>query len=144
MTGICFFYEDTDVDVWSGRDLDAWNYACKIGGGIESAIVINKTDQELQSFDQSMDVRFVDDFAAAQALMSGEIIYMACPWDNFQVDTLAGYPHTAVWYVLGPAAGWGGIKPGPSYFLPQAGTGAAHSVHVATALMFHRYWTLNP
>ena len=144
MAGICFFYEDYEVDVWSGHNFDAWNYACKLAGDIDKAIVINKTSQTLTSFDKAMDVQFVADIDEANATMTGEVIYLACPWEvEVHPVSLASYPHTADWYVFGPAAGWGNHEYGNCFYLPQAGTGAVHSVHAATTVMFHRYWVLH-
>jgi len=143
MTGICFFFENEDVDVWSGKDLDAWNYACKVAGDITDVIVINKTSQTLLPMDAAMNFTVVSTLEEAQALMSGEIVYMACPWDNTILSSLTGYAHTANWYVLGPAAGWGSYSIPSGMYVPQAGLAAVHSVHLATVLMFHRFWALN-
>ena len=64
MAGIVFFYEDYDVDVFSGthESLLPWNYACKIAGDIDAVRVINKTGQTIQSFDMSLDFQVVTDF----------------------------------------------------------------------------------
>jgi len=142
MAGICFYFEDYDTDVWSGHDLDAWNYACKIAGDIDSAIIINKTEQTIQSFDRSMNIQIVNTLEEAQAIMSGEIMYMVCPWEVGNHTSILNNPHTANWYVLGPGDGWGNQAP-DGVWIPQAGMGAVHSVHLITVLMFHRYWTLH-
>ena len=68
-------------------------------------------------------------------------MYLICPWEAGNHVSIAGNLHTADWYVFGPAAGFGGSRDG--VFIPQAGQGAVHSVHAATVVMFHRYWTLN-
>ena len=143
MTGICFFYEDSDVDVWSGKDLDAWNYACKVAGDIDSMIVINKTTQILTTPNADMVFNVVSDLDAAKDLMSGDIVYMVCPWENTTVLSMAGFMHTNDWYVFGPASGWGSYTLPSGMTIPQAGTGAVHSVHAATVAMFHRFWTIN-
>ena len=141
MPGVCFYFEDSDTDVWSGHDLDAWGYACKVAGDISDIIVVNKTTQEIPSFDRAFNLTEVADLAAAEALMTGEKMYLICPWEAGNHVSIAGNLHTADWYVFGPATGFGGSRDG--VFIPQAGQGAVHSVHAATVVMFHRYWTLN-
>lgn len=142
MAGVCFYYEDYDTDVWSGRDLDAWGYACKVAGDIDKIIVINKTDGAVPSFDRAFEFCVVPDLEAAEAAMTGTRMYMVCPWEVGNHTSIAGHPHNVDWYVFGPAAGWG--KSGPDgVYIPQAGQGAVHSVHAATVVMFHRFWTLN-
>ena len=143
MTGICFFYEETDTDVWSGHDFDAWNYACKVAGDIDSAIIINKTDQVFTPFDVTMDIQTVPNLAAAQALMTGKLMYLVVPWEAGNHASLAGHDHDVEWYVFGPASGWAGLVASGVY-IPQAGTGAVHSVHAATHVMFDRYRVLHP
>lgn len=51
--GVCFYFEDNDVDVWSGRsiDLDAWNYAIKAAGDIKDVVIINRTNENLRTLD---------------------------------------------------------------------------------------------
>lgn len=142
MAGICFFYEDSDVDVWSGKDLDAWNYACKIAGDIDKAIIVNRTDQILGSFDSTMDIQFVQDLPSAEDLMSGAKMYLMCPWDAGHPQSIEGHSHDVDWYVFGPASGWNDDSIS-GYYLPQAGTGAAHAVHIATTVMFYRYAKTN-
>ena len=146
MTGICFFYEDEDTDVWSGKDFDAWNYACKVAGDIDSAIIINKTTQVFTPFDVSMNIRTVADLAQAQDSMTGTIMYLVMPWDTGNHISLAGHDHDVDWYVFGPAAGWAGLVASGVY-IPQDFNGtqyAVHSVHAATHVMFDRYRALHP
>ena len=137
MVGIVFYFEDSDIDVWSGKNLDAWNYACKVAGDVTDMIVINKTDQTIKTPDATMNFQVVDELPD----LTGNLCYVACPWD--QIPTLkpiTEYNHQTVdWYIFGPADGWGtSIEEG--CFLPQSGRGACHSVHIATAVMFYRYW----
>ena len=139
MSGICFYFENSDVDVWSGKDLDAWNYACKIGGGIDSVIVINRTDQILTPFDVSMNFHVVKTIDEARALMQGDVTQMVCPWEAIDKAEIQHFDHQTDWYVFGPASGWYGNHFGDTLLtLPQHGVGAAHAVHVATAVMFFR------
>ena len=143
MTGICFFYEDSDTDVWSGKGFDAWNYACKVAGDIDSAIIINRTEETFSPFDVSMDIHVVDTLEEAEALMHGDsVASIVCPWEGGEHPPLDQLPHDSVdWYVFGPANGWGQRD---GYSIPQAGQGSVHAVHACTVVMFHRYWTLNP
>lgn len=138
MTGIVFHFENPDVDVWSGKDLDAWNYACKIAGDIDKMIVINKTLMDVKTPDVTMDFQVVNELPE----LTGNVCYLCCPWDPIPVKKpIADYNHqTMDWYVFGPAAGWHAGQLEKGCFLPQAGQGAAHSVHIATAVMFYRYW----
>lgn len=141
MAGICFYFEDADVDVWSGKDFDAWNYACKVAGDIDSAFVVNATDQVLQAFDTSMDFRTFDSLADAEQSMSGVKSFVGCPWDQGNYTPLYQCDHSLIdWYIFGPAAGWSETHDG--ICIPQAGLGAVHSVHAATAIMFQRYWAM--
>lgn len=139
MTGVAFFYEDNDVDVWSGRnsDLDAWNYAIKLAGDITSAVVVNHTAQELVTFDADMDVQFVAELPS----LPGTVCRLVCPWNDPTATPLWAFDHAPVdWYCFGPASGWAGYAPPPlSVCIPQFGRGALHSVHAATVVMADRY-----
>ena len=139
MPGICFFFEVSDVDVWSGKDLDAWNYACKLAGDIGKMIVINRTDTPIESPDRSMEFHEVATVDEARALMDGHVTQLECPWAPVDKIAIQQFDHQTDWYVFGPASGWTGNWFADSIVsLPQAGIGAAHSVHVATAVMFFR------
>ena len=52
MAGVVFFFEQNDVDVWSGRpvDLDAWALACLAAGDIDRVVVVNRTNEALRPF----------------------------------------------------------------------------------------------
>lgn len=144
MSGLVFYYEDNDVDVWSGRnsDLDAWNYAIKVVGDVDKVIVINKTNQVLSTFDASIDIQFVYDFP----VLTGHITQIVCPWESYSKPntSLWDFNHLTDWYVLGPAHGWSGQEIGDILLtIPQKGIAAVHSVHAITAIMFHRYKTIS-
>jgi len=137
--GIVFFFEENDVDVWSGRnvDLDAWNYNCKIAD-IKKAIIVNKTEQDIQTFDVDMDIQIV----TSLPLLTGHTTQIVCPWENTptQKTNLWEFDHNTDWYVFGPSSGWANNYFGDSYLtIPQNGLGAHHSVFVATSIMFHKY-----
>lgn len=141
--GIVFFFEENDVDVWSGRnlDLDAWNYNCKIGG-INKAIIVNKTDIFINKFDADMDIQVVTEFPelighVTQLVIPGEVDSNSCVnlWD---------FDHQTDWYVFGPGNGWQGNYFADSFItLPQNGITAHHSIFIGAVIAFHRYNTLN-
>lgn len=140
MTGVCFYYEPNDVDVWSGRnsDLDAWNYAFKLNSGITDAYVINTTQQSLSSFDGDMNVQFV----TQRPNLPGVVTQVVCPWEITSPisNSLWGFDHQTDWYCFGPASGWGLDYFGNQFVtIPQNGNGAVHSVHACTVVMAHRY-----
>ena len=135
MAGICFFFEPSDVDVWSGKDLDAWNYAIKLAGDIDRMIVVNKTEQTIQSPDRALDFSVVDTLPELE-----NACYLTPPWK--ESESMWDFDHNVDWYVFGPASGWA-EAPGKMICIPQAGLGAPHSVHVATTVMFHRYHVRN-
>lgn len=139
MAGIAFYFEDNDTDVYSGRrvDLDAWNYASKVAGDIDRAVVVNLTDQDLRSFDRSMDIEIVSELPD----LPGRVTRLVPPWrgDHTTIN-LWRFDHMTDWYVFGPADGFEAA--GPHVTIPQAGTGAMHSVHAATVVMAHRYGVL--
>ena len=136
MAGICFYYEDVDVDVWSGKDLDAWNYACKVAGDITKMIVVNGTDQIVVSPDSELDFEVVEELPEL-----GKAAYIVCPWESPSLS-LWDFEHDVDWYVFGPASGWNAPLEESRVSIPQSGRGAVHSAHIATVVMFHRYWTL--
>lgn len=141
MAGICFFYEDSDVDVWSGKNLDAWNYAVKAAGDVDSMIVVNRTSQIITTPEGSLKFQVVSELP-----MLENAIYLACPWENKTNQiSLWDYDHSADWYVFGPAKGWKSMQlpPHQSVYIPQAGRGALHAVHIASVVMMHRYGVLS-
>lgn len=140
MVGICFYFEDNDTDVWSGRriDLDAWNYAAKAAGDIDEMIVINRTNNTLTTPDGNMAFQVVDE----PPTLSGHIAHICCPWDKMrEAVPLWKFDHKVDWYVFGPANGWQ-HEVDVGVYVPQAGQAALHSTHVASTVMFHRYRTL--
>lgn len=136
MAGLCFYFEPEDIDVWSGKNLDAWNYAAKVAGDIDKMIVVNKTSQDIPSPDKSIDFKVVSDLPDLD-----RACYLTPPWHDG--ISMWEFDHDADWYVFGPASGWRS-RPGDNMVvIPQAGQGAVHSVHAATAVMFHRYYVRN-
>jgi hypothetical protein len=137
MAGLVFYYQDSDIDVWSGHNLDAWNYAASAAGSIDKMIVINQTDQVVNTPNASLEFRLVEEMP----VLEGHKTLVVCPWEIAPKVSLANFDHDTDWYVFGPAQGWGNPLPSADAYLtiPQAGQGACHSVHVATAIMYDRY-----
>ena len=144
MAGICFFYEHEDVDVWSGKKLDAWHYACKAAGDIDSIIVINLSDREPECPSKEYNFHVVQSIAEAEELMEGHVTQVVCPWNFFDVFEVWDYDHDTDWYIFGPASGWCGVEVGQTKITIQcANEGAAlHSVHAATVVLTSRYRAL--
>lgn len=139
-SGIVFYFEENDVDVWSGRaiDLDAWNYAIKAGGNIDKVIVINKTNQNLTTLDGNVDFQVTTEIP----VLSGTVAQIVCPWENTQSNkiNLWDFDHNIDWYVFGPANGWANNYFGDILLtIPQQGIGACHAIHINTVIMFDRY-----
>jgi hypothetical protein len=136
MAGLCFFYEEPDRDLWSGRrlHLDAWNYAAKVAGDITKMIVVNRTAQEILTPDAELELfQVVSELPALD-----NAIRCVGPGEIGEGSILLwDFDHNVDWYVFGPASGWG--TPMVGLHVPQANIGACHSIHVATAIMFHRY-----
>jgi hypothetical protein len=140
MAGIVFFFEDNDVDIFSGRriDLSAWNYAIKSAGDVDRVIVVNKTDKALPSIDSDF-LQF--EIISELPILSGHVTRIICPWDNADIKIpLWDFNHNTDWYVFGPAGGWGRYAtPSNGVYIPMANSGALHSVHIASAVMLHRF-----
>lgn len=143
MAGICFYFEDNDIDVWSGRsiDLDAWNYSIKLCSDIDKVIIINKTSQSLSSFDSDLDILITD----TEPELEGHTTQLVCPWEITPQPKIPlwDFNHQTDWYLFGPALGWGGNYNSDLYItIPQDGMSSCHAVHVSTTLLSHRYKTL--
>ena len=147
MAGIAFYFEDYDLDVYSGRaiDLAAWYLASLIPGDIDKMIVVNKTGARVPlPTVENLDFRVVDELPELE-----NAVYL---------DIHAGTPlyeldHSRVdWYVFGPAYGWRVAAAnnqfdmeGKQYVtIPQASVRIphCHAQHVVSTVMFHRYYSL--
>lgn len=143
MVGVAFHFEPNDVDVWSGRriDLDAWNYAIKAAGDVDRAVVVNTTSQALSSFDADMDISIVPELPVLE-----NAVHVCCPWEADRcrsATALWDFDHAGLdWYVFGPAQGWRRDLDRGLY-VPQAGVGALHAVHIASVVLLHRFHILN-
>ena len=140
MAGICFYYEPEHVDVFSGRDssLDAWNYAVKAAGDIDQCCIID-TVGTAKAFDADLPTQIVASSAAAN--LTGTSVVIDVPWASNPGVSLWSFDHAVDWYIFGPAAGWtqGATDGLDVMHVPQAGTGALHSVHIASVIMLHRF-----
>lgn len=145
MAGIVFYFEENDIDVWSGRkiDLDAWNYNCKIGL-IDKAIIINKTNIKINSFDLSMNINIVSEIPEllghkTQLITPNESIKY-----NLKTESIWDFNHETDWYLFGPANGWGGNHFADCFInIPQNNLCYHHSVFVASTIMYDRYNKIN-
>ena len=136
MAGLCFYFEAEDIDVWSGKNLDAWNYAAKAAGDIDKLIVINRTDQKLVSPDAAMEFRVVDKLPELQ-----NAVYCVGPQEkSLGWISLWDFDHDVDWYCFGPAQGWN--PPDPQLHIPVPI--GFHSVHAATVIMAHRAYIRSP
>lgn len=141
MAGIVFFFEDNNIDVWSGRnlDLDAWNYSCKIGG-IDKAIIVNTTELNINKFDANMDIQIVSELP----LLSGVTTQFVVPSENINSESLWDFNHQTDWYILGPANGWAGNHFADRFVhIPQESVAAHHSIFIGSVIAFHRTHVIN-
>ncbi len=140
MAGIIFYYEGRSV--WSTkRDLDAWNYACKIGG-IDKAIIINETDEDIQTFDADMDIQIVKELPEIE----GTVAQLVCPWENTtkEMVSLWEFDHKVDWYAFGKDnPGWHGNHYADIMLtIPVINNAVTHSIFIAPVVMYHRVHTL--
>jgi len=146
MTGIVFYYEDSDTDVWSGKKNDAWNYSLVASGGFTDVIIINLSESSPEGINRAFSSTVVTSLTAATDLMTGSIAQIVCPWDypDDSKTSVWDYNHAADWYIFGPAGGWHTtqISGSTKVYIPQAGSGALHSIHAATTILAHRYKVL--
>lgn len=147
MAGILFYFENFDKDVFSSRnpiDLDAWRYAMK-AAGLNTIHCINTSSMfsnEQLSAGGDMNLQFWDTF---------EDWYSAHENDNMAIiETQWSCPETAIplshldhssidWYVFGASNGNPTGLPKQYVYIPQAGMGALHSVHIASIVLTRRY-----
>lgn len=144
MVGVCFFFEDNDVDVYSGRriDLDTWHYACRAAGDVERVICVNRTDEQLTWPDER--VLFRD--TPLPIKLGGRVAKLVPPWQSSDAAmSLWAFDHDVEWYLFGGAHGvqeplkFGRPKRQQEVYVPQQGRGALHSTHIASAVLLHRY-----
>lgn len=153
MTGICFFFEPNDIDVWSGRavDLDAWHYASKAFGIDQMAMIDLVGDGlNLQINSSTLFERYkqLSDFEEVHS--NEDLLYFETPWSfkNITPTKLTQLIHPEnCWYIFGPAAGFQPEKMSPRRWItvPQEGSLqgahiAMHSVHLASIVLAHRYF----
>jgi len=141
MVGIVFYFENYDIDIFSGREIDlsAWNNVCKIAN-IKKAIIINKTYNKIIPFDADMDIKIVNEFPE----LTGKITQLVCPWEETPTEKIElwDFDHDTDWYIFGPASGWKEYYGNKFITIPQHGYGASHALHVATTIAYHRFKTI--
>jgi len=149
MAGIIFYFEENDIDVFSGRELDlsAWNYAIKTSGDITKVIIINKTNQVISSFDYGLEqFTLVPSEKDLNIPEEDVVVQVACPWNptNNEKVSIWDFNHDVDWYYFGPANGWSNLEESNKVvYIPQNGQGAMHAIHIVSAVMLHRYKTIN-
>jgi len=139
MASVCFFYEENDVDVFSGRQdlLDAWNYALLMAGDIDHVVIINLTDERL-NFNQSFKVDIVESVENFHEISDGQKVVLVGAENEFSNPvSLWDYDHKDDWYFFGSASGHQLSESGIS--IPSENEMALHSVHAATVIFSHRY-----
>jgi hypothetical protein len=145
--GIVFWFETFDKDVFSSRpiiDLDAWRYAAK-AGGITKLRCINTSGMKIDA-GGDMDFEIIgeseEDFIKwVKKHKNQNLILFETPWTapKGSIPFSKLNHKTADWYVFGSASGISPDLPGKYVYLPQDGTGALHSVHIASAVMLRRW-----
>ena len=139
MAGVVFFFEEYEIDVYSGRriDLDAWNYAIRAAGDIDRIIIINRTNQSIKGIGGDITC----ETETALPVLNGSVVFVVCPWDNCagSMVSLWNFNHKVDWYVFGPSEGWDDKQCKDGIFIPQAGKGALHALHIGAVVMMHRF-----
>lgn len=137
MTGVAFYFEPNDTDVYSGRaiDLDAWYLASQIPTDITKMLVVNRTDAKIAMPSISIQLTIVDELPELE-----NAVYL----DPNKGTSLWDLEHSDIdWYVFGPANGWGPEDPNRTYVhIPHTKNIHCHSQHVMTTVMFHRYGSM--
>lgn len=142
MAGLCFYYEDNDIDVYSGRpcDLDAWNYALQAGGpDMRQMMVLNRTNQMLHTPNAKVSFEVRSETEGELVELSGKVAYFVPPSDGRATEDLWDFHHEVDWYFFGPAQRF--------YFEPKSQDSVVaipipvqlHALHVASIVMAHRY-----
>lgn len=142
MAGLVIYFENNDIDIFSGREIDlsAWNYNCMIGN-IKDIIIINKTNQTIPNFNSDLNIQVVDTFPT----LEGHITQLVCPWETpkEQQTILWDFNHNTDWYLFGAATEVNALIGDTLLTIPQHTKGALHSVHVASTVMYHRFYKLH-
>lgn len=148
MVGVCFFFESNDVDVYSGRriDLDAWHYACLAAADVERVLIVNRTEEKLTWPDE----RVICQVLPAPTKLGGKVARLMPQWRTGDAAvSLWGFDHDVDWYLFGGAhgfqepRGFGNPDRHQEVFIPQQGRAPLHSVHVASAVLLHRYGVMS-
>ncbi len=140
MAGILFYFQDYDVDVFSGKrdDLDAWRYAAN-AGGIDKIRCVNESEFDVSLGFTDMDFDVVDEgWISNQSNVAVLDTEWTCPDGAIPLSEL---DHSSVdWYVFGAADR--GVPQGLDaqyVYVPQFGNGALHSLHIAPVVLLRRW-----
>jgi len=144
MAGIVFYFQEWDKDVWSGRavDLDAWRYAAR-AGGVEELRCINETDVVFPDWLNFECINNLTDWAEEHR--NEKLVVVDTEWTCPEgAIPLSELNHSEVdWYIFGSTNPLPKLDWCQYVYLPQYGTGALHSVHIASAVMLRRWEELN-
>lgn len=152
MVAAVFHFEDQDLDVWSGRDidLDIWRYNTKMFG-IDTLIMIDQVPdggtlyQHLDEEQKFERFTSIDDFL--QAHPQGEKVWFETPWSfpsSITPIKLNNFQHPAntsdVFYIFGPATGFNIAENDSRTWvtIPQVTQGATHSSFLAPIVFYDR------
>lgn len=157
--GLCFHFETTDRDLWSGRkiDLDAWQTMC-VAFDVKKVVCIDLAGWAHIDWPQGgPDLKIVksleefEEYAGEDSLERR--IYVETPWTVPKENSPPITPYRSInlttddiyWLIIGPSAG---IKPSSNrkhyYTVPQEGGKngkgpSLYPVHMASVPLSHFY-----
>ncbi len=141
MVGVCFYYEDPDVEVFSGRPemLHAWNHALLAAGDVTRVAIINLLGKHV-TFNKAFDCTVYNTIDEFYENADGTLMHVGAA-NEFDVPmSLWNYTHTDDWLVFGPAHGH--PKSAAGLTIPTHNDTVFHAVHAATVVMCHRFEVL--
>ena len=154
MTGIAFYFEDNDKDVWSGRpiDLDQW-MRLTLQYGYDKIAVIDLSSDQSASFNGNVSVP-IEMYTSAEEFMAlhgdDKFTVFECPWNESQREKISLWDYHESderdWHFFGPAGGWGVTdldsqsRDVELVTVPQANADPGHSIFVATTVGAHMYY----
>lgn len=160
MTGIAFYFEDNDADVWSGRqiDLDQW-MRLVLCYGYDNIAVIDLSTGKQASFNgnQSVPIEFFTSSADfMMAYGTDKFTVFECPWNPTTRSKIMmwDYDHTTDrdWHCFGPSGGWAStaLKNNTNGLdiqivsIPQANQDPQPAIYVASIVGAHMHNIRNP
>lgn len=147
MAGICFYFEDYDLDVYSGRniDLDSWNYAIQAGGSdMKDMLVLNQTDQKIRTPNKQINFKTcLHSERTPHPKLEGRVAYFVVPTDTRVQNTLWEFDHEVDWYCFGPGQRDNFSPKKGDVFVTVPMPVQLHAVHIASVVMAHRFHVRN-